>query len=56
VRQPPQAPPRSDVPVGVVEVPRGVRIAWSRGDDVWGVEPDDLGVPWLVRFRLVRDR
>lgn len=43
-----------DAPVGVVEVPRTVRIAWSRGDDVWGVVPDHLGVPWLVRFRLAR--
>jgi hypothetical protein len=42
-----------DRAVGVVEVPRGTRIAWSRGSDVWGVDHDEFGVPWLVRFRRV---
>jgi hypothetical protein len=42
-----------DRPRGVVEVPRSVRIAWSDGDETWAVEPDEFGVPWIVRYRLV---
>lgn len=38
--------------LGAVEVPNGVTIRWSRGDIVWAVVPDDLDVPWLVRYRI----
>jgi hypothetical protein len=37
-----------------VNVPRGQRVVWSGGDDVIAVETDELGVPWLVRYRLSR--
>ncbi len=31
------------------------RLLWSHGDEVWVSEPDDLGVPWLVRYRIEAD-
>jgi len=39
-------------PRGQLELPSNMRIRWSRGDTFWAVEPDELDVPWLVRFRL----
>ena len=41
-----------DMPVGEVEVPRGVRIGWTDNDIMWAVETDEFDVPWLVRYRI----
>lgn len=40
-------------PRGEVELPANVTVRWSRGDVLWASVPDDLDVPWLVRYRLV---
>jgi hypothetical protein len=37
---------------GVVSLPSGVRPMWSHGDTLWAVEPDEVDVPWVVRFRI----
>lgn len=37
---------------GVVELPRGLRPMWARGGELLAVETDELGVPWLVRYRI----
>jgi hypothetical protein len=37
---------------GNVELPARARVLWARGDVVWAAVPDELDVPWLVRFRL----
>ena len=43
------------LPVGEVHLPReGFSIAWSDSETLWAIEPDQLGVPWLVRYRIVR--
>jgi hypothetical protein len=39
-------------PRGLLELPSNLRIVWSRGDTFWAVEPDELEVPWVVRFRI----
>ncbi len=39
-------------PRGQLELPANMRIRWSRGNTFWAVEPDDLGVPWVVRFSI----
>jgi hypothetical protein len=39
-------------PIGSVDVPRSVTIHWSDGPVAWAAAQDDLGVPWLVRYRL----
>ncbi len=44
-----------ELPLGVLHVPAGIRIAWSGGEEVWGVVRDALGVPWLVRFRMAAE-
>jgi hypothetical protein len=44
----------ADSPVGELELPRELRIAWTRGNTVWTVERDSLDVPWLVRYRIRR--
>jgi hypothetical protein len=41
-------------PVGELELPRGLRVLWSRGDTFWATEPDEFDVPWLVRYRVAR--
>lgn len=41
-------------PRGDIVLASKIRILWSRGDVFWGVEPDQLDVPWLVRFRIER--
>lgn len=41
-------------PVGELVAPRGLTFAWSSGDEVWAIDRDELDVPWLVRYRLVR--
>jgi hypothetical protein len=37
---------------GQLELPANVRPLWSRGDILWAAVPDDLDVPWLVRYRI----
>jgi hypothetical protein len=39
-------------PVGQVELPRNAGWQWSRDDTLWVSEPDELDVPWLVRYRI----
>jgi hypothetical protein len=39
-------------PVGRVELPGDVWLEWSREGVLWAVDPDDYGVPWLVRYRI----
>jgi hypothetical protein len=43
--------PRGEV-IGEVSVRRNVRVAWNRGNVLWGIERDADDVPWLVRFRV----
>jgi hypothetical protein len=40
------------MPRGEVELPHGSRPIWSRADTVWVMEPDEVEVPWVVRYRL----
>jgi hypothetical protein len=41
-------------PRGTLEIPRErFQVAWSERDLVWAIEQDELGVPWLVRYRLI---
>jgi hypothetical protein len=42
----------SGMPRGEVELSRRARVAWSRGDDLWVIEPDEFDIPWLVRYRV----
>lgn len=42
-----------DEPVGVLDLPAGLRIAWASDDSFWTVEPDEWDVPWLVRYRIL---
>jgi len=37
---------------GELTLPARRRIAWSSGDTVWMVEPDDVDVPWLVKYQM----
>lgn len=37
---------------GLIELPRETRVLWSRGMEFWAAVNDELGVPWLVRYRL----
>jgi hypothetical protein len=39
---------------GSVELPASARVLWASGDVVWAAVPDELDVPWLVRYRLRR--
>ncbi len=39
-------------PRGDLELPSDIRIMWNRGDTLWGVDPDEDDVPWVVRFRI----
>lgn len=39
-------------PRGTVRLPDNANVVWHRGDSLWAVVPDELDVPWLVRFRL----
>ncbi len=42
------------LPVGEVHLPReGFEIAWSDSETLWAIESDQVGVPWLVRYRIV---
>ena len=40
------------LPLGQLELPGGFWLMWSSGDSFWGMEPDDLDIPWLVRYRM----
>ena len=37
---------------GDLLLPESAQPRWANGDDLWVSETDDLGVPWLVRYRL----
>lgn len=37
---------------GRLELPYQVRPLWARGDTLWATEPDDLEIPWLVRYEI----
>jgi hypothetical protein len=37
---------------GRLELPRDVRPLWMEGDTFWAVVPDELEVPWVVRYRI----
>ena len=39
-------------PRGHLELPANVTISWSSGEVFWAAVPDDLDVPWLVRYRI----
>lgn len=41
-------------PKGRVEAPAGLRVELVHGDHLWGVETDDMGVDYIVRYRIVR--
>ncbi len=42
----------ADRPRGRLELPEAVQVRWARGDLFWAVVPDELEVPWLVRYRI----
>ncbi len=37
---------------GRLRLPASVRPRWTRGDTLWASVPDELEVPWLVRYRI----
>jgi hypothetical protein len=40
-------------PIGILHLPySGMQIVWSRERTIWVVERDEVGVPFLVRYRL----
>jgi hypothetical protein len=41
-------------PTGRVEAPAGLRVVLVRGNHLWGVETDDMGVNYIVRYRIDR--
>ncbi len=41
------------VPRGIIKLPPGSTVLWSRGDVFWAKELDDMDVPWIVRYRIV---
>ena len=43
---------REGLPLGQLELPSAFSLMWSSGSTFWGVEPDDLDIPWLVRYRM----
>lgn len=40
------------LPRGALELPSGSRPLWTRADTAWVMVPDELQVPWVVRYRL----
>ncbi|MCY3942622.1 MAG: hypothetical protein OXG18_02505, partial [Gemmatimonadetes bacterium] len=42
-------------PLARALTPAGVGISVISGDTVWGIERDELGVQYMVRYRLVKD-
>jgi hypothetical protein len=43
---------RDGEPRGTVVLPRTMTLEASDSERVWVVERDDLGIPWVVRYRL----
>lgn len=41
-------------PAGRIVMPEGLRVMAIHGDDVWGVETDDMDVNYIVRYRVER--
>lgn len=41
-------------PLGRAFMPDGLRVVAIRGDDVWGVETDDMDVSYIIRYRVDR--
>ena len=41
-------------PTGRVHAPAGLRVVLVRGSHLWGVETDDMGVDYIVRYRIDR--
>jgi hypothetical protein len=39
-------------PEGEVQMPLRSRLLWRRDDVLWVSTPDDMDVPWLVRYRI----
>lgn len=39
-------------PRGSLDLPERVAPRWSRGDTLWAVVPDDLDIPWVVRYEI----
>lgn len=37
---------------GRLELPAEVRPLWSQGSTLWAAAPDDLEIPWLVRYEI----
>ena len=37
---------------GRLDLPSSTRLLWHRGDTLFASVPDDLDVPWLVRYTL----
>lgn len=40
------------LPLGEIRFPGRFQFRWSEGNAIWGVEPDELDVPWLVKYRI----
>jgi hypothetical protein len=40
--------------MGQVRVPAGADLRYGRGENVWGIEWDELDVPYVVRYRVRR--
>jgi hypothetical protein len=39
-------------PRAAIELPSQVRPLWASGETLWAVVPDELEVPWVVRYRM----
>jgi hypothetical protein len=37
---------------GELHLPPNARPLWHRGDEMWASVPDEMDVPWLVRYRI----
>jgi hypothetical protein len=46
---------RSGAVRGIVALPSAARPVWASGNVVVAEEPDDAGVPWLVRYQIQPD-
>jgi hypothetical protein len=43
-------------PLGYLDLPRDATVHWSDGEVVWASVLDELGVPWVVRYRIGEPR
>ena len=43
------------LPRGELSLHSNARVVWASGDTFWAVVPDELDVPWLVRYRIRAD-